>query len=92
LVKLAAEYPKAKPSLVRWIKLVRAAKWVSMNEVQTTVPDVVALNGERARFGVAGGSFRLIASFSFRHQIVFIKSIGTHAEYDKIAALTVAKY
>jgi mRNA interferase HigB len=92
LVKFAAEYPKAKPSLVRWIKLVKAAKWSSMNDVQVTVPGTVALNGERARFEVAGGNFRLIASFSFGHQIVFIKFVGTHADYDKIDALTVAMY
>jgi mRNA interferase HigB len=92
LVKFAADYPKAKPSLVRWIKLVKAAKWNSMSEVQMTVPGAIAMNGERARFEVAGGNFRLIASFSFRHQIAFIKFIGTHAEYDKIDALTVAMY
>ena len=92
LAKFVAENPKAKPSLVRWIKLMKAAKWGSMNEVQVTVPGTVALNGERARFEVAGGNFRLIASFSFKHQIVFIKFIGTHAEYDRIDALTVAMY
>jgi mRNA interferase HigB len=92
LAKFAVEYPKAKPSLERWIKLVKAAKWHSMNDVQVTVPGTVASNGERARFEVAGGNFRLIASFSFRHQIVFIKFIGTHAEYDRIDALTVAMY
>jgi mRNA interferase HigB len=92
LVRFAAENPKAKPSLARWIKLAKAAKWGSMNEVQVTVPGAVALNGERARFEVAGGNFRLIASFSFKHQIVFIKFIGTHAEYDRIDALTVARY
>jgi len=92
LVKFATENPKAKPSLVRWIKLVKAAKWNSMNELQVTVPGVVVLNGERARFEVAGGNFRLVASFSFKHQIVFIKFIGTHAEYDRIDALTVAMF
>ena len=50
------------------------------------------LNGERARFEVAGGNYRLIAAFSFKHQIAFIKFIGTHAEYDKVDALTVAMY
>ena len=45
-----------------------------------------------AQFEVAGGNFRLIASFAFKHQIVFIKFVGTHAEYDKVDALTVARY
>ena len=45
-----------------------------------------------ARFEVAGGNYRLIASFDFRRQIVFVKFIGTHAEYDAIDALTVARF
>jgi mRNA interferase HigB len=92
LVKFTDAYPKAKPSLLRWIKLVRAAKWSSMNELQMAMPSAVVLNAERARFEVAGGNFRLIVSFAFGHQIAFVKFIGTHAEYDKINALTVAMY
>jgi mRNA interferase HigB len=92
LAKFAAANPRAKPAITRWVKLVRAAKWSSMNEVQMTIPGSVVLNGERARFEIAGGNFRLIVAFAFKHQIAFIKFIGTHAEYDKIDALTVAMY
>jgi mRNA interferase HigB len=92
LAKFALANPKAKPAITRWIKLVRAAKWSSMNEIQVTVPGVVVLNGERARFEIAGGNFRLIVAFAFKHQIAFIKFIGSRAEYDKIDALTVAMY
>jgi mRNA interferase HigB len=52
----------------------------------------VILNGERARFEVAGGNYRMIVAFNFKHQIAFIKFLGTHAEYDKIDALTVSIY
>ncbi len=55
-------------------------------------PKAKVLNRDRARFEVAGGNYRLIASFDFRRQIVFIKFIGTHAEYDAIDALTVARF
>ena len=92
LAKFAAANPKARPSLERWLKVAKAARWASMNDLQTTVPGAVALNGERARFEVAGGNFRLVVAFSFKHQIAFIKFIVTHAEYDKIDALTVARY
>jgi adenylylsulfate kinase/RelE-like HigB toxin of type II HigAB toxin-antitoxin system len=50
------------------------------------------LNRDRARFEVAGGNYRLIASFDFRRQIVFVKFSGIHAEYDAIDALTVARF
>jgi len=50
------------------------------------------LNRDRVRFEVAGGDYRLIAAFNFRRQIAFVKFIGTHAEYDAIDALTVARF
>ena len=37
-------------------------------------------------------AIRMIVDFNFKHQIAFIKCIGTHAEYDKIDALTVSIY
>ena len=46
----------------------------------------------RVRFEVAGGNYRLIAALDFRRQIVFVKFVGWHAEYDAIDALTVAKF
>ena len=50
------------------------------------------LNRDRARFEVTGGDYRLIAAFDFRRQIAFAKFIGTHAEYDAVDALTVARF
>jgi mRNA interferase HigB len=34
----------------------------------------------------------LIAAFNFRRQIVYLKFLGTHAEYDKVDALSVAMF
>ena len=50
------------------------------------------LNGERARFEIAGGNFRLIVAFDFIRGIAFIKFIGSHAEYDRIDALRVSLF
>jgi mRNA interferase HigB len=50
------------------------------------------LNRERVRFEVAGGNYRLVAAFDFRRQIVFVKFIGTQAEYDRVDALTVSQF
>jgi mRNA interferase HigB len=41
---------------------------------------------------VAGGNYRMIASFDFVHQQVWIKFLGTHADYDAVDALTDAMF
>lgn len=63
-----------------------------MDDVQRAAPKAKALNGERARFEVAGGNYRLVVAFDFRRQIAFVKFVGTHAEYDKVDALTVSQF
>jgi mRNA interferase HigB len=90
-VKLVPD-PEARIALERWYKLIRAAHWSSMDEVQRAAPKSKVLNRERVWFEVAGGNYRLVAAFDFRRQVAFVKSIGTHAEYDHIDALTVSQY
>jgi HigB_toxin, RelE-like toxic component of a toxin-antitoxin system len=50
------------------------------------------LIGFHMRFEVAEGNYRLVAAFDFRRQIAFVNFIGTHAEYDRIDALTASQF
>jgi mRNA interferase HigB len=92
LINFSSKHPEVRASLERWHKFVRAAQWTSTDEVQKTAPKAKVLNRERVRFEVAGGNYRLVAAFDFRRQIAFVKFIGTHAEYDRIDALTVSQF
>jgi len=92
LLAYARTHPETAVPLERWYRLVKAANWTSMDDIRRVSPKAKVLNRDRARFEVAGGNYRLIASFDFRRQIVFVKFIGTHAEYDAIDALTVARF
>jgi mRNA interferase HigB len=92
LVAFWSEHPEAKVTLERWHKLVRAAHWTSTDDVQRAAPKSKVLNRERVRFEIAGGNFRLVVAFDFRRQVAFVKFIGTHAEYDRIDALTVSQF
>ncbi|WP_206524198.1 type II toxin-antitoxin system HigB family toxin [Lujinxingia sediminis] len=49
----------------------------------------VTLKGNRVVFNIKGNTYRLIVSIAYRSQVVYIKFFGTHAEYDKIDALSV---
>jgi mRNA interferase HigB len=90
LSAFADRHPETKVPLHRWRTLVKAANWSSMDDVRLAAPNAKILNGERARFEIAGGNFRMVVAFDFGRRIALIKFVGTHAEYDRIDALTVA--
>lgn len=92
LTAFAEKNPAAAASLVHWFKVAKAAEWNSTNDVQASFSKAKVLNAERVRFEVAGGDFRLIVAFDFERQIAFIKFLGTHAEYDRVDALTVTLF
>lgn len=92
LVDFGETHPETRVPLERWFRLVRAAQWMSMGDVRAAAPNAKVLSGDRARFEIAGGNYRLIAAFDFRRQIAFVKFIGTHAEYDRVDALTVSRF
>jgi mRNA interferase HigB len=92
LATYSETHPETKAPLTRWHTLVKAARWASMDDVRQAAPNAVVLNGERVRFEIAGGNYRLIVMIHFRRQIVFVNFIGTHAEYDKVDALTVWQF
>jgi mRNA interferase HigB len=92
LVGFWRAHPETKVALERWLKRVRAARWTSTEDVERAAPKCKALNGERVRFEVAGGNYRLVVAFDFRRQAAFVKFIGTHEEYDRVDALRVSQF
>ena len=92
LVAFWEKHPETKASLTHWQNVAKAADWKNANEVQAAFSKAKALNGERVRFEVAGGNYRLIVAFDFRRSIAFVKFVGTHKEYDRIDALTVTLF
>ncbi len=63
-----------------------------MADVQARWSKAKVLNSERVRFEVAGGDFRMIVAVQFKAQIVWIKFLGTHLQYDRVDALSVAQH
>ncbi len=90
LIAFAELHPETRASLAHWLSVTKAATWGSAAEVQAAFSKAKALNGERVRFQVSGGDYRLIVAFDFGRQIAFIKFLGSHAQYDRVDALTVS--
>ena len=60
--------------------------WKNWNELKNDYPSASILNDNRVCFNIKGNNYRLIANINFHYQMIWIRFIGTHAEYDKIDA------
>ena len=89
LTRFYEKHPATKASLERWYQIAKAAKWETPLEVIAVFSKAKVVSECRVRFEIQGGNFRMVVAFDFGRGIVFIKFIGTHAEYDKIDATQV---
>lgn len=65
-----------------WYKIAEKSVWMSLVEVQATYPQAEAI-GNFTVFNIKGNKYRLIVSINYVRQIIYIKYILTHGEYDK---------
>jgi Uncharacterized protein conserved in bacteria len=65
-----------------WHQAVSLAKWRNFAELKKQYGNADAVGNERVVFDVRGNKYRLIAKIDFEYQLVFIRFIGTHSEYD----------
>ena len=73
-----------KASLDAWYAEVNAASLSNMADVKRLYRSASIVGADRVVFNVKGNSYRLVVSVDFERQIVFIKWLGTHVDYDKI--------
>jgi mRNA interferase HigB len=83
------ENPQAEGPLSAWFKEVEKATWLCPADVRARYRSADFV-GDRIVFNVGGNKYRLIVAVKYDPVCcVFIRFIGTHAEYDKIDASTV---
>ena len=79
----------AEEPLKTWYGEACRAEWRSPNDVKAHYGNASVVGNNRVVFNIAGNKYRLIVAFAYRMQMASIKFVGTHAEYDKVDALTV---
>ena len=47
------------------------------------------LPGQRAVFDIGGNDYRIVARIDYEYRLVFIRFVGTHAQYDRVDARTI---
>jgi len=76
-------------ALLSWYKIVIKAKWLNFNEVKNQFGSCKIVGIDRIVFKIKGNNFRLIIKISFKNQLIWIRFLGTHSEYNIIDAKTV---
>jgi len=76
------KHPNSKNGLLLWYKLMFTARWQNLTEVRRVFPTADPV-GNLTVFNIGGNKYRLITLIDYTYQKVFIRSVLTHAEYDK---------
>jgi mRNA interferase HigB len=79
----------AEQALKSWYKETSDTRWNEPNDVKRRHPSADIIPGNRIVFNIKGNTYRLIVKIHYNTGIVFIRFVGTHAEYDKIDAETI---
>ena len=79
-------HPDSRKQLEAWFYEVRRAHWQNANELSGRFASASILKGGRVIFNICGNRYRLVVWINFERQLVLIRFVGTHLEYDKIDA------
>ena len=79
-----ALHSDTKLALDEWYKKVEESDWNNFADVKKTFNSVDSVGNKRYVFNIKGKSYRVVVLILFVPKIVYIRFIGTHAEYSKI--------
>ena len=75
-------HPDALAPLLHWYHLAKRAAWANLVDVRKDFPHADGV--ERLTiFNIAGNKYRLITAIKYRWNVVYVRQILTHAEYNK---------
>lgn len=69
-----------------------AASWKTPQDIKNLYASASFVGSNRVVFNIGGNKYRLVVEVQYAAGIVWVKFVGTHAQYDKIDAATVSDY
>lgn len=80
------KHKNCEQQLKSWYDEAVKANWSSPKDIKIHYPSASILSHNHIVFNIKGNAYRLIVKLNYTYKIVWIRFIGTHAEYDKIDA------
>ena len=82
LREFGALHPEAVTPLDDWYRLMERSRFEQPSEVKEVLGNTDFIEGSLAVFDIGGNKFRIVAEVVFRYQVVLVRDVFTHKEYD----------
>ena len=86
LVAFWLKHPDVKSTLQAWYQEAHHDQWYTPADIKKKFPSADFLPDNRVVFNLKHNKYRLIVRINYHSATIFIRFVGTHAEYDKIDA------
>jgi len=86
LVEYWEANPRSEEQLKAWFAEADEASWTTPSDVKANYGNASILKDGRVVFNICGNEYRLVVWINFEFFTIYIRFIGTHAEYDEIDA------
>ncbi|HEY2290071.1 MAG TPA: type II toxin-antitoxin system HigB family toxin [Thermoanaerobaculia bacterium] len=78
-----------KDPVLAWYRHAVSADWASPADVKADFGHASILRDGRVVFNIGGNRYRLVVWINYAYRVVYIRFLGTHAQYDRIDAQTI---
>jgi mRNA interferase HigB len=92
LLKFINAHPEAKQSVLAWCDEAKKAHWRQPADIKAQYAHASILKSRSVVFNLKGNDYRLVVAVAYNIGFVYVKFIGTHAQYDAIDANTVEQF
>lgn len=79
-------YSDCEEQLKAWYQEVSGTNWKSPADIKRLYPSASIIADNRVVFNIKGNTYRLVVKVNYDYALLWIRFIGTHAQYDKIDA------
>lgn len=78
------QFPETEEPLLAWYREVEKEDWDGPAKVKEKYRSASIIKGSRVVFNIKGNDYRLVVKVNYPYRMIYIRFVGTHAEYDKI--------
>jgi mRNA interferase HigB len=76
----------AEGALRAWYRDAEESHWSSPGDITQVYATASILPDNRVVFNIRGNTYRLIVKINYSYGMVYVRFMGTHAEYDRVIA------